>query len=136
MTPSPDVIEAWKRLDAAQKASEKAAEARAALPAGSTRAKVTTANARWANAAEDRDRKEAAYIAALTAELQRLQPASLREPSTPSNVVPFPPGRADAVAGVASVRQLLHHIVTLDTVQRERLEQQLTQALMLLGGGA
>jgi hypothetical protein len=61
-----------------------------------------------------------------------LRPVS--EPSTPSNVVPFPPNRVEAVAGVASVRQLLHHIVVLDTVERERLEQQLTQALILLGG--
>lgn len=58
------------------------------------------------------------------------------EPAPPSNVVPFPPNRADAVQGVASVRQLLHHIVVLDTVERERLEHQLEQALILLGGGA
>jgi hypothetical protein len=82
VTPSPDVIEAWKRLDAAQKASEKAADARASLPTGSTRAKVTTANARWANAAEDRDRKKAAYIAALMAELQRVQPTAAPVPES------------------------------------------------------
>jgi hypothetical protein len=58
------------------------------------------------------------------------------EPVTPSNVVPFPPNRVEAVAGVASVRQLLHHIVVLDTVERERLEHQLEHALLLLGGGA
>ena len=43
---------AWREY---AKASEKAAEARSRLPAGSTRAKVTTANARWARAAEARD---------------------------------------------------------------------------------
>ena len=32
--------------------------ARSALPAGSTRARVTTANARWARAAEARDARE------------------------------------------------------------------------------
>jgi hypothetical protein len=36
----------------------KAAEARAALPPGSSRARVTTANARWARFAEARDRRE------------------------------------------------------------------------------
>ena len=40
----------------AQLASNAATEARAALLPGSSRAKVTTANARWANAAEHRDR--------------------------------------------------------------------------------
>jgi hypothetical protein len=38
------------------RASERACRARAALPPGSSRARVTTANARWANAAEARDR--------------------------------------------------------------------------------
>lgn len=40
-------------------ASEKASKARFALPAGSSRAKVTTANKRWESAAEHRDRLEA-----------------------------------------------------------------------------
>lgn len=35
--------------------SERAAAARAALPAGSSRARATTANARWARKAEARD---------------------------------------------------------------------------------
>lgn len=47
-----------KALAAAQRKSMKAAEARARLPAGATRARVTTANARWARAAEERDRIE------------------------------------------------------------------------------
>lgn len=45
----------WRRL--AKKASA-AAEARSRLPAGASRARVTTANARWATAAEARDRRE------------------------------------------------------------------------------
>lgn len=43
-------------LEKAQKKSMKAAEARWRLPPGSARARVTTANARWAQAAEARDR--------------------------------------------------------------------------------
>lgn len=38
------------------KASARACERRSALPPGSSRARVTTANARWALAAEARDR--------------------------------------------------------------------------------
>lgn len=41
---------------AAEKASARAADARAALPIGASRARVTTANARWRSAAEERDR--------------------------------------------------------------------------------
>ena len=51
-------------LAAAQKVSDKASRARAALPAGSPRARVTSANARWANAAEHRDRIAAQLEAA------------------------------------------------------------------------
>lgn len=61
-----DAIDALVRaLDAAQKASTKASDARSALPAGSSRARVTTANARWMRASEHRDRCEAALRAAL-----------------------------------------------------------------------
>lgn len=42
-------------LAAAERRSEKLAEARSKLPPGSSRARVTTANARWARAAEYRD---------------------------------------------------------------------------------
>lgn len=45
-----------KMLRDAQKKSEAAAQARAKLPPGSSRARVTTANARWMRAAEHRDR--------------------------------------------------------------------------------
>lgn len=45
---------------AAEKASARAADARAALPIGASRARVTTANARWRSAAEERDRLWAA----------------------------------------------------------------------------
>jgi len=50
---------ARRELEAAQRKSTKASEARAALPAGSSRARVTTANARWGVAAEARDRAAA-----------------------------------------------------------------------------
>ncbi len=45
---------------AAHDAAAKACDARASLPAGSPRARVTSANARWASAAEERDRRAAA----------------------------------------------------------------------------
>lgn len=45
-----------KELDKAQAKSMKAAAARHALTPGSSRARVTTANARWASAAEARDK--------------------------------------------------------------------------------
>lgn len=45
-----------KELKKAQAKSLKCAAARHALPPGSSRARVTTANARWASAAEERDR--------------------------------------------------------------------------------
>jgi len=50
---------ARRALAKAQAASTKASEARAALPPGSSRAKVTTLNARWMRAAEERDRRAA-----------------------------------------------------------------------------
>jgi hypothetical protein len=55
---------------AAYRASEKASKARAALPAGSSRARVTTVNARWSSAAEHRDRLEAALTPADLAEVR------------------------------------------------------------------
>jgi hypothetical protein len=45
-----------RMLAAAERKSERAADARRALPPGSSRARVTTANARWARAAEERER--------------------------------------------------------------------------------
>jgi hypothetical protein len=50
------IPELERELARAQRASEKASAARAALPPGSSRARVTTANARWMRAAEHRDR--------------------------------------------------------------------------------
>lgn len=50
--------------------SERAAAARAALPPGSSRARVTTANARWARHAEERDRL-AREIADIEADAER-----------------------------------------------------------------
>lgn len=60
---------ARKDLAAAEKKSAKAAETRASLPPGSSRARVTTANARWSRAAEARDR-----AAALVAKLVEVSP--------------------------------------------------------------
>lgn len=40
------------------RAATKASESRSRLPPGSSRARVTTANSRWARAAEARDRRE------------------------------------------------------------------------------
>lgn len=51
-------------LEAAELAMLKASAARAALPAGSSRARVTTANARWSTKCEQRDRVEARLVAA------------------------------------------------------------------------
>ncbi len=52
-----------RELKAAERASEKACAARAALPPGSSRARVTTANARWMRAAEYRDLVQARLAA-------------------------------------------------------------------------
>lgn len=51
-----EILAAAKALVAAERASLKAAERRGALPPGSSRARVTTANADWARKAEHRDR--------------------------------------------------------------------------------
>jgi hypothetical protein len=51
-----DVKALERALQKAQAASDRASEARRALPPGSSRARVTTANARWMRAAEERDR--------------------------------------------------------------------------------
>lgn len=66
-----DKVEAQlrRKLQAAQEKSDKATTARRMLPPGSSRAKVTTANARWSRAAEARDRAQNALddpIEALT----------------------------------------------------------------------
>lgn len=49
-------IELRRELRRAETASAKACERRASLPPGSSRAKVTTANAKWMRASEHRDR--------------------------------------------------------------------------------
>ena len=53
---SKELRDAWKKLKDAQRASLKSADARGALPMGSSRARVTTANANWARNAEYRDK--------------------------------------------------------------------------------
>jgi hypothetical protein len=50
-----DLVGLLKKYLEAEKASKRAMEARMALAPGSTRARSTTANARWAQAAEGRD---------------------------------------------------------------------------------
>ena len=52
-----------REFQSAEAASLRAMEARMALEAGSTRARVTSANAKWARAAEHRDRCRAALEA-------------------------------------------------------------------------
>jgi hypothetical protein len=56
-----------KYLASAIEASLRACDARASLTPGSSRARVTSANAKWARAAEDRDRAERNFDEALTA---------------------------------------------------------------------
>lgn len=71
-------FDVWKKkIDAAGAKSERLAQARGALPAGSSRARVTTANARWMRAAEERDRIE-------------------RERAHPEAEVPHVPSASDA----------------------------------------
>lgn len=64
LDPSAVALVAWldasKELRAARKKLAAASDRRFALPAGSSRAKVTTANARWSIAAEAVDRLERA----------------------------------------------------------------------------
>lgn len=64
LDPATVTLDAWldadKELRAARKKLAAASERRRALPAGSSRAKVTTANARWATAAEHTARVESA----------------------------------------------------------------------------
>lgn len=56
-----ELAQAAKDLEKAQADSIKAATNRRNLPQGSSRAKVTTANARWMANAEHRDRVQARF---------------------------------------------------------------------------
>ncbi len=51
-----DIVRLERELAKDQKASARAMEAKMRLGRGASRARVTTANARWANAAEQRDK--------------------------------------------------------------------------------
>lgn len=65
-----EVARLAKALVAAEDASLKACAARGKLDPSATRARMTSANARWARAAEDRDRIRTALTRAiLTADL-------------------------------------------------------------------
>lgn len=69
-----ELVEDWKRYDRAEKASKKEAEKRAAMPIGQSRARVTTANARWARKTEARDKAQEVFegsLAKATVELCR-----------------------------------------------------------------
>jgi len=83
--PNPAKDAGAKAYRAAVLASRKASERRYNLPAGSSRAAVTTANARWRSAAEERDRLgselPAAVRAAVDAELALSNPR--RNPADP-----------------------------------------------------
>jgi len=61
-----DVHTALRSLEKAQLKVEAASARRRDLPAGSSRAKVTTANARWMSACEERDRRKAWALELLT----------------------------------------------------------------------
>jgi len=66
----PEKQAALKAFMAAVVASQKASTARADLPAGSSRAAVTSANARWSSAAEERERLAKQLPPELAASLQ------------------------------------------------------------------
>lgn len=60
-----DIKRLKRELARAEAASARWADRRAALPPGSSRARVTSSNAKWARAAEHRDRVAAMLAAAL-----------------------------------------------------------------------
>lgn len=60
------LAKAAKELATAIDASLRAADHRASLGIDCTRARMTTANAKWMRAAEDRDRKQVEFDAALS----------------------------------------------------------------------
>jgi hypothetical protein len=68
------LLEALHELDTAERKSLAACAAREALPAGSTRARVTTANARWMSASEHRDRCLAHALEAVRETLPTCRP--------------------------------------------------------------
>lgn len=56
------------QLIQAERASMRCCTTRAACDPGTSRARITTANARWARAAEDRDRKREQFRSTLVKE--------------------------------------------------------------------
>jgi hypothetical protein len=62
-----EVLQAARKVEAARAALRKASEARRALPPGTSRARVTSANARWATKAEACKRAEDALAVACAA---------------------------------------------------------------------
>lgn len=65
MSESKRIAKLRRELEQAQRKSDAACARRAALPIGTSRARITTANAKWMIAAEARDRADAALRAAL-----------------------------------------------------------------------
>lgn len=61
-----DAAASLRDLAAAEAKVERASETRRSLPPGSSRARVTTANARWSTACEQRDRVQRIAAAALS----------------------------------------------------------------------
>ena len=95
-------------LRRAQAASHRAMDRRRALPPGSTRARVTTANANWARAAEHRDR--------ISDALDRARAAA----TVPAPVAtPAPIGPAYAVGGAITLGRSTHTITRVSSLGLE-----------------
>ena len=92
-TPPAKFTAVEKEYRAAVLASHKASEARRNLPAGSSRAAVTTANARWMNHAENRDRLEKELDPARAKAIARDALAALN-PEKAETPTPTPPAPA------------------------------------------
>lgn len=76
----------FRELERAQRKCDATRARRESLPAGSSRAKVTTANARWMSACEHRDRCEA-NLAKLGVDIQTAIVACYGEPGPRDGVV-------------------------------------------------
>jgi hypothetical protein len=73
-----DLLDAIRELDAAERASVIACDARGALPPGTSRARVTTANANWARKAEHRGRLQGRAEAEILRVFSHLAPETKR----------------------------------------------------------
>lgn len=107
-----------KKLAAAQAASLRWAYRRGALPAGSSRARVTTANANWARAAEHRDRIADLLDKARAAE----QPAPRALSSEPSKLSSEVSSELSSTIAAGSLIQLGRQTYTIAKVCSYGLE--------------